>query len=187
MEQITLHLTGDVALLMHNNVTVNPLDEQTKAIKKYTSKRKKTEEDHLMIQRLEWEAGLYHDDEIGPYIPGVNVEICFRDAAKLTKQGAAVTRSVVVVEERLPLLFDGNRDIKSLWQRNFKDYRVAGNQQNSIMRCRPMFPKWELDVPMVVEASILDLADLRDIAVRAGKMIGLADYRPRFGRFSVTS
>ena len=70
MEQITLHLTGDVALLMHNNVTVNPLDEQTKAIKKYTSKRKKPEEDHLMIQRLEWEAGLYHDDEIGPYIPG---------------------------------------------------------------------------------------------------------------------
>ena len=185
MEQLNLHLRGIVPLLMHNNVTVNPLDEQTKAIKKYTGKRKKTDEDHLMIQRLEWEAGLYHDAEIGPYVPGVNVETCFRDAAKLTKQGAAVTRSVVVSEERLPLIYKGLRDIRGLWESNFKDYRVVGNQQNSVMRCRPMFPVWSLDVPITLEASILDPGDLRDIAHRAGLMIGLGDYRPRFGRFEV--
>lgn len=185
MEQFTLQLTGSVPMLMHNNVTVNPLDEQTKAIKRYTSKRKKTDEDHLMIQRLEWEAGLYHDPDIGPYIPGVNVVTCLRDSAKLTKQGAAVTRAVVVVEDRLPLLFKGPRAIKDLWEQNFKDYRVVGNQQNSVMRCRPMFPNWSLKVPIALEEAILDTADLRDIAYRAGLMIGLGDYRPRFGRFKV--
>lgn len=185
MEQFTLHITGDLPLLMHNNVTVNPLDEQTKAIKKYTSKRTKTEEDHLMIQRLEWEAGLYYDDDLGPYIPGVNFGICLRDAAKLTKQGTTVTRGVVIAEERLPLEFDGRRDIKSLWERNLKDYRVVGNQQNSVMRCRPMFPKWSLTVPIILETSLLARDELLDIAHRAGKMIGLGDYRPRFGRFQV--
>lgn len=186
MEQLTLNLTGISPLLMHNNVTVNPLDPQTKAIKQYTSKRKKTDEDYIMVQRLEWEAGLYHDVELGPYIPGVNVETCLRDAAKMTKQGAAVTRSVVVAEDRLPLLYRGPRDIKGLWEQNHKDYRVVGNQQNSVMRCRPMFPHWELQVPVTLEASILDPDDLRNIAHRAGLMIGLGDYRPRFGRFEAS-
>ncbi len=185
MEQLDLHLTGLVPLLTHNNVTVNPLDEQTKAIKKFTVKRKKTDEDHVMIQRLEWEAGLYHDPEIGPYVPGVNVVTCLRDAAKLTRQGAAVTRSVVVTEDRLPLEYSGPRDIRGLWESNFKDFRPVGNQQNSVMRCRPMFVNWKLTVPVALEASILDPDDLRDIAHRAGVMIGLGDYRPRFGRFEV--
>ena len=185
MEQLNLHLRGTAALLMHNSVTVNPLDEQTKAIKKYTGKRKKTDEDHLMIQRLEWEAGLYHDQTIGPYIPGVNVETCLRDAAKLTKQGTTVTRAVMVMDDRLPLAFKGPRDIRGLWESNFKDYRVVGNQQNAVMRCRPMFAAWEFDVPILLEGSLLDAADLRDIAHRAGLMIGLGDYRPRFGRFEV--
>ena len=74
-------------LLTHNNVTVNPLDEQTKAIKKFTVKRKKTDEDHVMIQRLEWEAGRYHDRQIAPDVPGVNVVTCLRDAAKLDEAG----------------------------------------------------------------------------------------------------
>lgn len=185
METITLQLTGTSPMLMHNNRTVNSLDPMTKEIKKYTGKRKKTEEDILTIQRLEWEAGLYYQRDIGPYIPGVNLEICLRDAAKVTKQGTSVTRAVVVSEEHLPLSYKGPRDIDKLWEQNFKDYRVVGNQQNSVMRCRPMFPKWSISAPIYLESSILDLDDLKTIAERAGLMVGLGDYRPRFGRFGV--
>lgn len=194
MEQLNLHFTGVVPLLMHAPRTVNPLDEITREIKKYTGKRKKTTEDHETIARLEWEAGLYHDSDIGPYLPGVNVEICLRDAAKMTKQGAAVTRSVVCAVDKVPILYDGPRGtnghgIQEIWDANLKDYRVVGNQQNSVMRCRPCFRpggSWAIDVPLFVEPSIIDPDDLRDIAIRAGKMIGLGDYRPRFGRFEVT-
>lgn len=188
MESITLHLTGVAPLLMHAPRTVNPLDPLTVELRKYTGKRKKTSEDYYTIARLEWEAGMYHDRELGPYLPGVNVTTCLRDAGKITKQGTAVTRALVVQQEKVPLLYDGPRGIngrglQDLWDRNYKDTRDAGNQANRIMRTRPMFPQWEIKVPLVLETSILDLRDLEDIAERAGLMVGLGDYRPRFGRF----
>lgn len=190
MEQLELHLTGIAPMLMHAPRTVNPLDEITVEIKGYTSKRKKTEEDHRTIARLEWEAGLYHDSALGPYIPSANVEICLRDAGKITRQGTAVTRGVIVSEDKLPLVYTGPRGTnghgtQELWDANYKDIRRVGNQQNSIMRCRPMFPSWSIKVPILLEPSILDRRDLLELADRAGRMIGLGDYRPRFGRFTV--
>lgn len=193
MEQLNLHFTGDAPLLMHRPVLVNPLDERKKEIAKYTSKRTKTEDDYKIIARLEWEAGMYYDPEIGPYIPGVNVETCLRDSGKISKLGTAITRGVIVPTDKLPLLYDGPRgngsDLQELWDANLKDYRVVGNQQNSVMRCRPCFKPnsaaWELDVPIYVEPSIIDPDEVISVAKRAGLMIGLGDYRPRFGRFSV--
>lgn len=193
MEQIALHFTGLRPLLMHRPITVNPLDPVTLEIKKYTGKRKKTTDDHETIARLEWEAGMYHDSDIGPYLPGVNIEVMLRKAGVITKQGTAVTRGVLVPEDRVPLLYDGPRGtngkgVQELWDANLKDYRVVGNQANSVMRCRPCFRPggaWEMTVPIVYEPSILDERDLLAIAERAGTMIGLGDYRPRFGRFAV--
>lgn len=194
MEQLTLHLTGQSALLMHAPRTVNPLDEMTKEIKRYTSKRTKTEEDHLTIARLEWEASLYYETGTGPYIPGENMLKCLRDAGALARQGSSVVRAVVIADDKLPLTtINGNgsrrwtsgSSVQQLWDANLKDYRRVGNQKNSVMRCRPMFPDWSLDVPVIIETSVLDREDLISIAERAGLMIGLGDYRPRFGRFEV--
>lgn len=181
-----MHLTGVSALLMHRPVSVNPLDEGTKTLKKYTGKRTKTSEDHEVIARLEWALGLYHDPDIGPYIPGVNVEIMLRDAGKLDKKGASITRGVIVSSDKLPLIYKGPRATEQeLWDANLKDIRSVGNQKNRVMRCRPMFPQWELDVDLLVEETIIDPSDVVDIARKAGLMIGLGDYRPRFGRFTV--
>jgi hypothetical protein len=50
-----------------------------------------------------------------------------------------------------------------------------------------MFPAgWQLDVPIALETTILDREQFALIAHRAGLMIGLGDYRPRFGRFEVS-
>jgi hypothetical protein len=191
MESLTLEFEGDADLLMHNNRTVNPFDPITQMMKAYTSKKKKTEDDIKSIMRLEWEAGLYHDTEVGPYIPAVNVEICLRDAAKINRQGVNITRGVVVTSDKLPLEYDGPRGtgsagIHELYEANLKDYRVVGNQKNSIMRCRPKFPAgWKVTVPISFEQSVINRDDLLDIAERAGMLIGLGDYRPRFGRFTV--
>lgn len=186
MERINLHLTGVSALLMHRPVSVNPLDEGTKELKKYTGKRTKTSEDHEIIARLEWGLGLYHDATLGPYVPGVNVEIMLRDAGKLNKQGVLITRGVIVAQDKLPVLYRGPRTTEQeLWDANFKDIRAVGNQKNRVMRCRPMFPQWELDVEVLVEETIIDPSDVVAIATKAGLMIGLGDYRPRFGRFTV--
>lgn len=188
MEQLMLQFTGVAPLLMHAPRTVNPLDEMTKEIKRYTGKRKKTDEDHLTIMRLEWEAGLYYDSSVGPYIPAENIGKCLRDAGALSKQGAAIVRAVVVQEQMVPISgtrWSSTHSVQQLWDANLKDYRRVGNQKNSVMRCRPLFPDWSVEVPLIVETSILDRADVIAIAERAGLMIGLGDYRPRFGRFEV--
>lgn len=187
MEQLDLHFTGTSDLLMHRPTGVDVLSVEKQEQMKYTGKQRKTTDDYEIIKRLDWEMGLYFDEELGPYIPGVNVEIMLRDAAKLTKQGAAITRGVVVIQDKLPVQYKGpRRSIEELWDANLKDYRVVGNQQNSVMRCRPKFPGWSLDVSMTVEGTIITASDVRGIAVKAGKMIGLGDYRPRFGRFEVS-
>jgi hypothetical protein len=194
MESISLRFIGKAPLLMHNPRGVNTLDEMSKEVRSYTSKRKKTEEDVQTIARLEWEMGLYYERGIGPYIPGENVLKCLRDSGTLTRQGAAVVRATFLLDHMLPLRCatenGGSRwtqssSVQQLWENNLKDYRRVGNQQNSVMRCRPMFPSWTLDLGLMVEPSVLSPEDLITIAERAGQMTGLGDYRPRFGRFEV--
>lgn len=190
MERLVLHITGSSPLLMHRPTTVNPLDPATHEIKKYTGKRKKTLEDQEIIMRLEWEAGLYFDPAVGPYLPGVNLETCLRDAGKITRLGTAVTRGVVCLDDKLPVMYDGPRGtVQELWDANLKDYRRVGNQMNSVMRCRPCFKPnsagWELTATLMVEPKIIDPGEVVSLAERAGQMIGIGDYRPRFGRFTV--
>jgi hypothetical protein len=134
---------------------------------------------------------LYYNEEVGPYIPGVNVETCLRHSGVISKDGKNVTRAVVVLAEALPIQYPGRngrvQTIQELWDGNYKDYRRVGNQSNSVMRSRPMFPAgWQLDVPIALETTILDREQFALIAHRAGLMIGLGDYRPRFGRFEVS-
>ncbi len=62
-EIIKANLIGISTLLMHNGRLANPTDKWTKALKEVTSKKKKTEEDHLEIKKMEWRASLYMDED----------------------------------------------------------------------------------------------------------------------------
>jgi len=73
MQTIKLQLTGTRPLLMHADVFADPLNPLTKQHKSLTGKRKKTDDDHEAIARSEWRGGMYFDDDMGPYIPGVNI------------------------------------------------------------------------------------------------------------------
>jgi hypothetical protein len=183
-----MSLEGTVPLLMHAPTTIDPFADLTKQLKALTSKRKKTADDEQGIYRLEWQAGLYHDAQLGPYIPAENIEKCFRDAAALSKQGKNVQRGVVLEETELPLLYQGPRDIDGLWKAGYQStrkVRLGGANKSSIMRCRPMFRAWAIEFTAQVDQSILDVETLKEIAHKAGRMIGLGDFRPRYGRFKV--
>ena len=52
------------------------------------------------------------------------------------------------------------------------------------MRCRPWFPEWTVQAEGILDPSVLELDDLTTIADNAGSLIGLGDWRPRFGRFT---
>lgn len=173
-------------MLMHSERGVNILDPLVKQKKAITGKRKKTDDDHAAIARLEWEVSLYFDEELGPFIPGQNIEACIVEGAKLEKRGKDIARGLNVVEDRIKLEYKGPRTIEKLWaDPKFQDIRSVGQQQVRIMRCRPIFHEWAATFTLAYDKEIFDPADLIRICHKAGKYCGLGDFRRRFGRFDV--
>lgn len=182
---VRISIVGSTELLQHNARLSNPLDPFAKAMKAISSKRVKTEDDYEELARLEHAGSLYFDPEIGPYIPGQNVERCLVDAGKVTKSGVKVTRGLFVSTNVNPLAYKGPRDPDGLWKdENFRHMASVKVQQNRVMRCRPVFREWRTEVEGTLDTAVLSLDELASIAVTAGSMIGLGDYRPRYGRFT---
>lgn len=177
-------LQGTGALLMHSSRLSNPLDPAAKALKRVSAKRTKTDEDHLEMARLEHAGGLYHDASFGPFIPGENIARALVDGAKLTKRGVKVTRGVFISSDVNPLSYDGPRDLEGLWEDpNFRHMASVKVGTARVMRCRPTFSNWAVQAQGVLDTEVLELDELADIATTAGQLIGLGDWRPRFGRF----
>lgn len=90
----TLRITwkGTTPLIMHSCQCVNPLHPIAKELKKYTSKKKKTEEDLIKIADLEWESGAYWKEGLGLYIPAENVEATIINGAKAYRKGTDVEK-----------------------------------------------------------------------------------------------
>lgn len=69
----------------------------------------------------------------------------------------------------------------------YLDMRPVVIMRARIVRLRPAFkPGWELKFTINVIDDELPANILQDILVLAGKAVGIGDYRPKFGRFSVS-
>ena len=71
------------------------------------------------------------------------------------------------------------------------DVRRAVIQRQGVLRARPRFDEWALDFEIQVIDEYLQSAGMdrkiQDLVSQAGALIGLLDFRPRFGRFTVES
>jgi hypothetical protein len=186
-----MKLAGEAALVMHNGRLADPLDPATKALKVASKKpgKTRTDEDLEELAHLEWLGGIYHDPDLGPYVPGENVERCLLDAARLTRQGKLIERGVLITSDVNPLAYSGPRDLDGLWaDERFRLVRGVRNpgQSGRVMRCRPVFARWSLDALGTFDASLIDVGPLQEIASAAGRLIGQGDWRPRYGRFTAT-
>lgn len=185
MEIVTVKLTGTRPLLMHADVFADPLSPLTKAHKALTSKRKKTDDDHEAIAKSEWRGGLYYDDQLGPYMPGVNIEAALIAGARLSKLGASIKRSAEVMDEKCRVEYEGPRTVQGLWSKGFYDARSVKVSTARLMRYRPIFRQWSLVCEIALDPESID----RDQVIRclrdAGQYCGIGDYRPKFGRFDV--
>jgi hypothetical protein len=185
MAQFRITCTGLTPLLMHNARLSNPLDEVAKAMKRLTAKRTKTEEDYEELGRLEHMGGLYFDPDVGPYLPGQNFERCLVDAGRITKSGKKIERGVFVETDINPVSYEGPRDIAGLWKdENFRHAASVKVGTNRVTRTRPHFRDWIVEADGMYDPAVINLDELREIADTAGRMIGLGDWRPRFGRFT---
>lgn len=185
--KFTITLEGTAPLLMHNARLSNPLDPAAKALKAATGKRTKTDEDYETVARLEFAGGLYFDKQVGPYIPADNFWRCLYDAAKKTKRGPKVKEGVFISTDVNPLVYDGPRTIDELWaDENFRHLQSAKVTTQRVIRCRPKFDRWACEADGIIDPALIDFNELRDIANTAGNIIGIGDWRPRYGRFIAT-
>lgn len=184
MKTMKITITGTSPLLMHSDRFANPLDKLTKAHKLLTGKRKKTDEDHIAIARSEFIGSCYWREGVGFYLPAQNLDAALRDGAKLQKLGKAFTRAAQVLEDELVLREKLPATPEELWENtDYVDVRGVKVSTSKLMRYRPIFRQWSFDATITINDKVLEERDVVKALTDAGQLVGLGDYRPRFGRF----
>ena len=181
-----LHIKGVSPLILHNGNLANPINPLVIEMKKISSKRKKTDADHSELARLEWLGSLYIKNGI-IVVPGELIEAVAIDGAKKKRQGPQA-KVGIFVEEPTDLIYDGPKDPNELI--NDENFRITAGvviSRSRIMRTRPIFYKWELKPIVTYEDSVVDLNVVLDFFESAGRLCGMGDWRPKFGRFEILS
>lgn len=182
-------MTGTSPLIMNNARMANPLDPATKAYKVVSGKRSKTDQDLEDVFRLGHAGAMYHDSDVGPYLPADNIWKSLQEGGKKHRLGQKVTEGVLILTEVNPIAYKGPRGIADLWaDENFRfiNMRVTGtgSQRKRVPFCRPVFRTWRTEADGTLDESIINLDELKLIAETAGARVGICDWRPRYGRFA---
>lgn len=184
----TIEITGTVPLIMHNVQTADPMNHFAKEIAKLTSKRRnKTEADQAEIARLKFISGLYYDTKVGPYIPAPNLFRCLIESGAMTREGKKIERGISFLSDRATLEYDGPRDLTSLWDdgnSKYVDTRIVVVSRQRIPQTRPIFPEWSATFEVLVDDQVLDPDGFAEIVIRAGRAVGIGDFRRFYGRFT---
>ena len=84
------------------------------------------------------------------------------------------------------LEYDGPRDPEAMWEEEkFRFVTVVTVQKSSIIACRPIFRGWSATIVAEVDTDLIDIDMYDTVLSQAGQMVGLCDWRPRYGRFEV--
>lgn len=117
----------------------------------------------------------------GEYLKGAIVGAAkFRQDPRSPRKSAADLFKAAIIS-LTPLADLGAKD----W--DYLDKRRVVIQRNAITRCRPaMREGWRATFVLLVNLpEYVDPPMLNDTIAAAGKLIGLADFRPSFGRFNI--
>lgn len=172
MKTITTVLKGAAPLLMNRY----PVEQNPSRVSPNAGERELPSEEEFL------RSALYQDDQ-GVYIPSDWIEAALRDAAKgFRLKGHKTYRetiqsAVFLVEEKLRLT-------NPEW---IPDRRPVTVQRARVVRVRPRFNSWETR-PFKISYDEAKIARSRllEILKEAGCSKGIGDFRPKFGRFSVS-
>ncbi len=174
---------------MHNGLMADPTNPLVRRIKEITSKgsKKMTDSDYEERDRLEWEAGLYWDSEDGLIMPSDNIERCVQLGAQKSRIGKDVQAAVFCANTHVPIVYDGPKDKDKLYDDpRFSLRKGVAVQKSRIIRIRPMIPTgWTMAFDLEFDEGIVNPKNLMKAMTDAGSLVGLGDWRPKFGRFLV--
>jgi len=185
-QSLSFKIVGVAPLIMHNGQTADPLNHFAKEMKKITSKRMKTDADLEQLAKIEWYASLYTNNG-KPCIPSEVIESCFTEAAKKTKSGKKALIGFYCPAHS-ELIYDGPSDPEEMWKSDKFRFTTAVrlNGRTKVMRTRCRFEQWGATIAVMFDPSTFNEPEIFDILKTAGEVIGLCDWRPKFGRFQVS-
>ena len=139
------------------------------------------------------ESYVYRDQDGYICVPGEYVRQSILGASKRISDPTNIRKraldlfkaSIICTTELAPLLVDG----KPCKQWEMIDRRRVRVQQAGITRSRPSFFKgWTAEFTFLnLSPDLISFDLLHDRLISAGRLDGIADFRPTYGRFSVTS
>lgn len=197
IKKYNIHLKSLSPFIMHKDTLADPLHPLKKQMSQITSIKKKTDEHHLAIARLEWEAGLYYDEEIGMYISSKMMMGAIKAAARSEKKGKDTKCITIDCALGIPIIGYEKITPDELWKIvNKKGEQVHVFTENvtvqraKVKRTRPIFPKWEVSFDVYLNTEIMEERDFKTILERAGLYMGIGECRPQlvtgtYGRFTI--
>lgn len=143
------------------------------------SKEKKTDNPDASVYRTK-------DGQLG--IPAANIKACLVNAARWVQDPRSPRKSAMDLFKAGILV---TPVIASLGKKNwdYLDRRRAVVQRNAVTRVRPaLLEGWKVKFLIhSITPEYIGPHLLREAMDRAGRLVGLNDFRPEFGRFSVVS
>lgn len=137
------------------------------------------------MARLEFYGGLYYSENSGVILPTKVLEATIHYGARKFKEGP-LTKSGVAVMNHAKLLFEGPQTVDEMWEDGrFTSQEMVVVQRARILRTRPMFKNWAAEIEVSYEDTVCDKAQVHKWLVKAGQVVGMCDYRPRYGRFNI--
>ena len=172
--QVRVTIEGSVDFLFHR-WNAEAVDEKAKAAK--NSKAKKTDD---------VESYVYRDDKGNLAIPGEYLRGSIINAAKFRQDPRSPRKSAMdlfkaAIVVATPLASLGVKD----W--DYLDKRRVMVQRQGVNRVRPgMRAGWQVTFDLlVVLPEYVDRNSLRETIESAGRLIGIGDFRPTYGRFGI--
>lgn len=184
MYEVEVKVIGS-SVMLHHRYPMPEFETMGKGSKKQTGAVDYTQE---------WRSYLYANGR-GIFQPAAHFEAAMIAAATnfkvqgkrgksykdLFKAAVFVTPDEIPFNMEVPAELDTDGD-KPL----YLDMRPVVVNRARVVRIRPAFkPGWELEFAIQVIDDSLHYEVVQDVLVLAGKTIGVGDYRPRFGRFTV--
>lgn len=172
---VTVTIQGSADLLFHR-WNCESVEAKSKAAK--NSKAKKSDD---------IESYVYRNDAGDVCLPGEYLRQAIIHAAKFRQDPRSPRKSAMdlfkagIVSETI-LASLGAKD----W--DYLDQRRVVVQRNGITRVRPaMRAGWKAEFTMtVLVPEYITRSDLHDVISTAGRLVGVGDFRPTYGRFQVT-
>ena len=171
---VTVKIEGAADFLFHR---WNPDAIETKKNDGKGSKSKKTDDLESYVYRNE-------ADEL--CIPGEYLRQSIIHAAKFRQDPRSPRKSAMDLFKASIVVLTPLASLgKHKW--DYEDRRRAVIQRNGINRVRPaMHVGWQAEFQFMVNLpEYVDRNTLREVIEQAGRLIGVGDFRPSFGRFGV--